>query len=140
MIDFSDFKDAKGNTDWAAYRAACIAAGELCMRCETAQYSRGSGSPRLCLDCQSLDTDSDEVTHDDYVRCPRCHHQHRVSDGDNYDLYEDGEHDFTCQSCDLDFEVSTSVSYTFRSPALITADADGDDDDDDDDDEAADAD
>ena len=127
MVNFSDFKDTKGNINWTAYRAARIAAGELCMRCETAQYSRGSGNPRLCLDCQSLDTDSDEVTHDDYIRCPRCHHQHRVSDGDNYDLYEDGEHDFNCQSCDYDFEVSTSVSYMFRSPALITADGEGED-------------
>lgn len=46
-------------------------------------------------------------------RCPHCGTESCVSDNEWWKLYEEGEHDVTCPSCDLDFTVSTRVSYSF---------------------------
>lgn len=46
-------------------------------------------------------------------KCPHCGHDCNVSDNEWWELYEEGEHEVTCPSCDQDFTVSTSVSYSF---------------------------
>lgn len=45
--------------------------------------------------------------------CPHCGHECNVSDNEWWELYEEGEHEVTCPSCDQDFTVSTHVSYSF---------------------------
>lgn len=46
-------------------------------------------------------------------RCPHCGTEHDVSDNDWYRLYDEGEHEVTCPSCDEEFTVSTRVSFSF---------------------------
>lgn len=79
----------------------------------------GRGYRDQCGACQSLDEDKGEVWHDDKVRCPKCRHLMGVHGSELYDLYEEGTHDTSCQSCGHDFEVTTRVSHSFMSPELI---------------------
>lgn len=46
--------------------------------------------------------------------CPHCGAAHEISQAGTYRLYEEGEHDLTCEVCDLDFTVSTRVNYSFN--------------------------
>ncbi|WAC72105.1 hypothetical protein OU995_21425 [Roseateles sp. SL47] len=46
-------------------------------------------------------------------RCPHCGKTSHISDNDWWRLYEEGTHDVACPSCDQDFSVRTSVSYSF---------------------------
>lgn len=49
----------------------------------------------------------------DEPKCPHCGTECNVSDNGWWRLYEEGEHEVTCQSCDEDFTVSTRVTYRF---------------------------
>ncbi len=49
----------------------------------------------------------------DNPKCPHCGVESDVSENDWWHLYEEGEHEVTCPSCDEDFTVSTRVSYSF---------------------------
>lgn len=49
----------------------------------------------------------------DSPKCPHCGHVAEISANDWYQLYEEGEHEVTCPSCDEDFTVSTRVSFSF---------------------------
>lgn len=49
----------------------------------------------------------------DHPKCPHCGHDCHVSDNEWWRLYEEGEHEVTCPSCDEDFTVSTRVSFSF---------------------------
>lgn len=46
-------------------------------------------------------------------KCPHCESVCDVSENEWWNLYEEGEHEVTCPACDLDFTVSTRVSYSF---------------------------
>ena len=117
MIRIDDYKTENGDIDWAACRAAQKAAGATCSRC--GRYLFGAeGSPQECFSCLSLDK-PEEVAHDSTVRCPDCGYTWDVHNGDYCELFEDGEHNVTCQECDHDFEISTSVSWSFRSPPRL---------------------
>lgn len=66
----------------------------------------------------ALDNATDVMGRLDFVRndkpkCPHCGHDCCVIDNEWWELYEEGEHEVTCPSCDQDFTVSTSVSYSF---------------------------
>ena len=54
-----------------------------------------------------------EFFRNDEPKCPHCGHDCDISENGWWRLYEEGEHDVTCPSCDNDFTVSTSVSYSF---------------------------
>ncbi|MDQ5978809.1 MAG: hypothetical protein QG602_1783 [Verrucomicrobiota bacterium] len=49
----------------------------------------------------------------DNPKCPHCGCECSVSHNEWWNLYEEGEHEVTCPSCDQDFTVSTRVSYSF---------------------------
>lgn len=49
----------------------------------------------------------------DDPKCPHCGEECSVRDNEWWKLYEEGEHEVTCPSCDEDFTVSTRVSYSF---------------------------
>jgi hypothetical protein len=46
-------------------------------------------------------------------KCPHCGHDCNVNDMEAWQLYEEGEHDLECPSCDGAFIVSTSVKFSF---------------------------
>ena len=50
-------------------------------------------------------------------KCPHCGAEVDVSDNDLWRIYEEGEHEIDCPSCELAFSVSTSVSYSFSTDA-----------------------
>lgn len=50
----------------------------------------------------------------DDPKCPHCGQCASVSDNEWWRLYEEGEHEVTCPECELDFTVSTRVSYSFN--------------------------
>jgi hypothetical protein len=140
MVSISDYKDASGKIDWDSYRAAerverqaDIDRGRYCYRCKAYIIFGGKGYKQLCYDCEQFDSNTDDITNPNFVRCPKCRHRMSIEDNELYDLYQDGEHQVTCSHCTHDFEVSTSVSYSFRSPALLDEDAESDEDEDDED-------
>lgn len=45
--------------------------------------------------------------------CPNCNRPIDIPGDEMFRLYEEGEHDITCPSCNTDFSVSTTVSHTF---------------------------
>lgn len=49
----------------------------------------------------------------DKPKCPHCGDELDISESGSYQLYEEGDHEITCEACDLDYTVSTRVSYTF---------------------------
>lgn len=118
MIKMKDYEDTEGNLDWRAYNEAQVAAGEKCSKCH-AYISFSKGRMTECNDCKTLDQDHGEVSHDDFIRCPRCGHTHYAHDGDSYEILADGEHGYSCMECNYDFEITTHVSFTFNSPERL---------------------
>jgi transcription elongation factor Elf1 len=48
-----------------------------------------------------------------WIKCYRC--GHRMPSNVDYEIYEEGNHYIPCSSCGMEFEVETTVSYTFIS-------------------------
>jgi len=58
--------------------------------------------------------------HPSHVRCPKCEHvEEAIPDCDYADLYEDGEHEFTCNECNYVYTIETHVKIEFESPPLL---------------------
>ena len=124
MTNCTDFEREDGTIDWDAYHDSQVQAGNRCMSCGTLILNLGLFSKPIdhaqdCISCRSMNNDSGEVTHDEYIRCPKCKHQHDASDEWEARIYEDGEHDIICVKCYREFEVSTRVSYSYTSPKLL---------------------
>ena len=116
MLSFDDFRNDDGNVNWSAYHKAREEAGETCYEC--GEYiSRPDGSSTRCWECKNVPK-PEELIHSHFVRCPQCGTTFDPYNSEQYKLFEDGEHTASCQSCYHDFEISTSVSYTFTSPPL----------------------
>jgi len=127
----TDFKDVGGRVDWKAYNKAQVSNGESCRKCN-GYISYAKGFPALCWDCEELATETGEINHNTKgIRCPSCRYVMTQWD-DHYELYEDGEHDFTCHNCDHTFMVSTNVEYSWSSPAVLKVEDDPEDEDPDD--------
>lgn len=129
MISIDDYKKADGHIDWSAYRRAKVDAGDECRKCGSYILFGGKGYPTTCRDCDRLEEDKGEVWHDSSVRCPKCRHVMDVSGSELYELYEEGEHEISCRSCDHDFTVNTRVEHSFESPELIPEPPEPEDDD-----------
>lgn len=122
MANFEDFRDDKGNVDWAAYRSTRVSIGEECMHCSKLIHLEGidaPGHPESCRDCKNMIVDQGEVSHGDYIRCPACGNRITVHDGDSYELLSDGEHEVMCNECEFEFAITTDVTYIFTSPARL---------------------
>ncbi len=117
MTSINDFKNDDGNVDWSAYKEAQVKAGQICMDCGSYIIFNKTG-PAKCYDCKQLE-EPGECSSDAFIRCPDCGHKEKVFDGDHYEILSDDTHDVSCQECDHDFEITTSVSYTFSSPEMI---------------------
>ena len=130
-MNCTDFEDAKGNVDWDAYHKHQVDVGDICMTCGTWMLNlnlfgnKREPAPQDCSDCRDIKASDDEVTHDNYVRCPKCKHRWNPGDCDDYQFYAEGEHEAWCGECDHKFEISTHVKYTFTSPPLVKEDDSG---------------
>jgi hypothetical protein len=96
--------------------------GVVCRKCDAfiiPNMARPPGYPALCHDCRALAENDGEVTSHTYVRCPACGATTSPLDDGDYGLTLDGACDTTCPECGHAFEVTTSITYTFTSPARI---------------------
>ena len=120
-----NFKGSDGSVDWVRYRTAQVANGEYCSKCRgLAAYFNPPGHPTLCSDCRGLkEVTGEEVTHDDFIRCPKCGHQDKISEWDGCDdgdvMYGDGDHAVSCPECEHEYVITTRASYSYTSPAMI---------------------
>ena len=117
MVEMDDFRKEDGFIDWKAYKEAQINAGEICSQCEKYMFFGAKTSRRLCGSCMALDNDTDEVSHDNLIRCPKCKYTWNPWECEDY---PDGseEMDVQCGECDHDFTVGVQTSYSFTSPEL----------------------
>lgn len=120
-INYDDYRTANGH-DWTSYERARINNGELCERCGGFVNLLGepAGHRVNCYSCCELDGDTGEVTHDDFIRCPKCGHLDRISDWDcdyGEEKYSEGEHAVSCGACEYTYTISTHVSYCYTSPS-----------------------
>ena len=115
MVSINDYEKPDGSTDWERYRAAQVAAGEMCYECGAYIFTLRNTGRRLCSQCQKIQSGAAEVAHDKFVVCPSCRHKWSPWDSGDYDLLREDEHDVTCPTCEKDFTVETMVSHTFRS-------------------------
>ena len=49
----------------------------------------------------------------DHPKCPHCGHDCDISENGWWRLYDEGEHEVTCPSCNNEFTVGVRVSYSF---------------------------
>ena len=121
MVSLTQFKTADGKTDWGAYRAAQVAAGDICQRCGAyvGFFGLDRSGPCSCSSCRELDTEAGDVSHRSFIRCPKCGGTWDPCHSDDYDIFADGDHDVTCPDCEHEFEMVTHVSYTFQSPPRV---------------------
>lgn len=123
MIDFDKLRKPDGSLDVEAYGAATAAdradrtaKGELCQERGCGRFIIwAKGYPQTCAPCKALD-EPGALDHPGEIRCPKCGAHWSPSDSEDYDVYNDGDHEVTCSGCGHDFEIQTSVTYSFRSP------------------------
>lgn len=123
MADFKDFTMENGNTDWMAYHKAQIEDGEVCYQCDsyiTSYLFNKIPGRTLCFDCKNLDESNEKVEHSNLLRCPKCCYSWTaITDCEDYELYNEGDHEVSCRKCNHNFTIETYVSYSFDSPALL---------------------
>ena len=49
----------------------------------------------------------------DKPKCPHCGYEYDINEREAWSLYAEGYHEIECPSCDLEYTVSVSVSYSF---------------------------
>lgn len=121
MIKISDYNTPDGKTDWTAYDNARKDSGEACYKCGS-YILFGKGYRSMCDPCSKLRSYSnrDEVYQNTKgIRCPKCRHVMDDPYDIGADIYQEGTHDITCNSCDHEFEIETHVEYSWTSPAMI---------------------
>lgn len=124
MTTILDFPKEDGGHDWAAYDKHQINAGEKCSECGAHILNlnifgkeKVSG-PQRCYDCKQFEK-PEECSSETFIRCPECGYKIDVFAREYYEILSDNSHDVSCIDCDHEFEVQTSVSYTFTSPEMI---------------------
>lgn len=121
MISMEDHRKPDGTLDWNSYHRAQIAAGDRCESCGAyiVKLSRDPPGPQRCHDCRSISRGTGEETHERLIRCPKCRATHTADYETFGSIHEEGEHKVWCPTCEHEFEISTHVSFRFKSPALI---------------------
>jgi uncharacterized Zn-finger protein len=82
-----------------------------------------SDSGRLAaLKSASRTSDDLELFRNKDPKCPHCGYVCRIADHEWWELYDDGDHEVTCPSCDREFTVETCVSYSFSTNEQVRDD------------------
>jgi hypothetical protein len=122
VISYQDYRTEDGKTDWRAYEAARVQAGEVCYRCRDFIidiYALSPGYQRTCQACSSMIRDAGAVDHERCFRCPMCRHSWTPDVCDMDRLGSDSEVHTWCPECDHKFDVGVRVTFTFTNPPLI---------------------
>lgn len=112
------FRNEDGSTNWPEYLKAQLKNGEVCTKCRTVLYPP-TGSERMCSSCADLYSDTGEVSHDDYIRCPSCGGIETVDFESG--VYDPGENKAYCPECGYEYTVQTEITFTFTSPPRISS-------------------
>jgi len=120
MIKINDFIDKSRVVQWAQYKKAKRDAGEECYKCSgfIPYHYTATPGPAMCGSCKNLENNPGQVFSERLVRCPTCSHQQEIDTYDDYSVYEEGEHEVMCNNCEEEYTISTSITYTFKSPRL----------------------
>jgi hypothetical protein len=123
MIKMNNYRRENGSVDWDAYHGAQVIAGEICMQCGHYIFNffgPDTPGPKKCGSCETLDIAIEEVTHEDLLRCPKCKHLQPSCDEWESGIHnEDDLSNIICNECEHEYEVETSITYSFRSPPLL---------------------
>ena len=119
ITSIDDHRKPDGSLDMNSYNKAMIANGEICTECGGYITTFGNGHPGRCRQCKDADSQQ-ELTHDKYIRCPKCGRKWDPYESEQYEILSDGEHSASCVECGHEFQVTTDVSYSFTSPERIT--------------------
>jgi DNA-directed RNA polymerase subunit RPC12/RpoP len=118
MVNISDFV-IDGEMRWDLYTQARIDAGEICYQCSRhLTFNKNKGIKTLCSSCKALQDSKSSISHDTYIRCPKCKTSYLPDAFREYSVFEEGEHDIDCPKCGYFFIIETTISYSFESPAL----------------------
>ncbi len=49
----------------------------------------------------------------DNPKCPHCGHIYDIQANEAWELYEDGDHEAECPSCNLKFEIAVIATYSY---------------------------
>lgn len=135
MVDIKDYYGEDGSVDWGAFNKAKVDAGEICWKCDKYILNRPLFLPgstvrqegrQLCGGCKNL-AGTESVYHEKFFRCPACGEETLVFENEYYELCVEGTHNVTCLDCEHEFEVNTTVTYSFESPARIQQEEDEED-------------
>ena len=66
---------------------------------------------------ENINFEDDEQISSSGAICPYCGYVHEP-DGDNYELYQEGETIITCDHCDKDFKSDLYISYTWTTTKI----------------------
>lgn len=109
--------NGEGNIDWVEHHRQQVATGRICSCCASI-ILRSTDTPQRCFACEQAELNDTEIDHESYVRCPACNEHIRPED--DHDMYNEGENAVCCERCDYEFDVTTSISYTFTSPPRLS--------------------
>lgn len=114
----TDFQDEEGHFDFDAYHKAKVMNGDDCQVCGTMIMWGGKGYPETCYKCKAIDN-PDELTHEKFIRCPKCGHKWDPYETEDYDVLQEDGGEVWCDECDYKFHVGCWVTYTLTSPPRL---------------------
>lgn len=85
-----------------------------CYACKVKNYNAKIKEDILAGEVKSTDCESEII-------CPWCGEIYEIED--NYDLYQDGEHEVECGACDRKFIVTVNVSYSYDTSRVAESEA-----------------
>ena len=97
------------------------------MRCKTCGKEMWDGFYNECYSCRDksyqnkvkediISGEEDFTSFENDVFCPWCGEVYNTDD--EYDLYEDGEHELFCSKCEKQFIAEVSISYNYSTKRI----------------------
>lgn len=101
----------KPNSVWIDWEYRVLG-NRLCFACQKAK--RHEKEKQDLLDAIKEGEDYEPYSTDDGYYCPYCG-EFNENNPDDYEMYEDGDHEAECYECGQKFIVNTYVRYSFES-------------------------
>jgi DNA-directed RNA polymerase subunit RPC12/RpoP len=117
MVDIENYENENGEINWVEYNKAKIENGDECYTCGT-QIFFSKGCRQQCSQCDNIKKDK-KLSHDKFVRCPKCRKTWNPMGSEDWELFQEGDHGIWCNDCGHEFEIYVIVKYTFKSPKLL---------------------
>lgn len=82
--------------------------GFVCKSCEAKRIEN------KIEDFQATEPEEMDFYSNDKIICPNCGNEHE-SDGEDSAFYAEDNHDYDCGECDYEFNVETTISFSYQS-------------------------